>query len=350
MTPISSRIWNHIASAQRILLHCHPNTDGDSVGSVLAMAHVLIGLGKTVTVIAGDNDPLPDYLSFLPGYQTILAKDFFQINVNDFDLFLILDTGAPIQISRKGDISFPLAIPTVVIDHHVSNTAFGTENLIDTEAPATAQILYYLFKEWGIDINHNIALCLFIGIYTDTGGFKFLRTSEKTFRMAAALANKVPEFTEYIFTLENSNSPGWTVFMKIAYANIRVLYNAVAISSISYEEITHNNINRNELNTSMFAGILKSIRGWNIGIMCTEEKPGETKISFRTRDAVQYDVTKLAAALGGGGHPAAAATYLKAPLDIVFKQIQEILPRIYPTLTLTTQPIFEKTTYLKKSQ
>ena len=113
MNATSSQIWDRIATAQRILLHCHPNTDGDSVGGVLATAQVLTNLGKNVTVIAGDNEPLPHYLSFLPGYDTILSKDFFQIDLASFDLFLILDAAAPSQISRKAPILFPSAIRNV---------------------------------------------------------------------------------------------------------------------------------------------------------------------------------------------------------------------------------------------
>ena len=338
----SSQIWDHIVKSERILLHCHPNADGDSVGSALAMAHVLTNLGKKVMVIAGDNDQLPRYLSFLPGYNIILAKDFFQVDLANFDLFLILDTASPSQISRKAPILFPLTIPSIVIDHHASNTLFGNENFVNTESPATCQILYELFKEWGVDISHDIALCLFIGIYTDTGGFKYPLTTERTFQIAAELTNKVPEFTDHLFTLANTTSPTRIGFMKVAYANVKIWYHSVAVSSISYKEIVENKIDNDGLDTSGFAGILKTVTGWDIGIMCTEEKEGETKVSFRTRDLNRYNVAKLAIVLGGGGHPAAAATYIKAPLEKTLKQIYENLPKVYPELTFTVSPISEK--------
>lgn len=328
-------IWNHITDAKRILLHCHPNTDGDSVGSALAMAAVLSRRDKKVSIIAGDNVSLPSYLSFLPGYDRIEQKDFFQVDLNEFDLFIILDSGSPSQISRKNPITFPLSIPTIAIDHHVSNTAFADINLIDTDAPATCQILYGLFKEWGINIDHDIALCLFIGMYTDTGSFKFARTSEKTFQAVADLTDKVPEFTNYLFIMENSNSPAWISFMKSAFANTTTWFarNTVAVSTLSYHEMSNLGINSQEFDAGSFANTLKSVIGWEIGMMCIEIKPGETKVSFRTRDAKRFDVSKIAVALGGGGHPAAAAAHLKTPLEAAVAKIQSTIEHIYPELT-----------------
>ncbi len=331
---ISQEIWQSIQKAKRILLHCHANTDGDSVGSALAMAQALRSMGKEATIIAGDNAPMPGYLSFLPGFDTIVPKDFFQVNLADFDLFIVLDSAAPGQISRKATIAFPLSIPTIIIDHHVSNTRFAGINLVDTSSPATCQILHGLFVEWGIVIDHDIALCLFIGIYTDTGGFKYAGTTEKTFQIGADLVRLVPEFTKYIFQIENNKSEHWVRFMRLSFNNIQLWYgNGVAVTTISQEDMKKADITSEELGESGgFANTLKSVVGWNVGMTCTEEKPGEMKISFRTRDAERFDVSKIAVALGGGGHKAAAGASIKGTLPEVLAKIKKEIGNIYPEL------------------
>jgi phosphoesterase RecJ-like protein len=328
-------IRGRIEKAQRILLHCHPNTDGDSVGSVLAVYHALRREGKEITIIAGDNSPMPTYLSFMPGYKEIVSHDFFQTSVANFDLFLILDAGSPNQISKKAPISFPLTIPTVTIDHHASNAGFADINLIDPTRPATCQILYELFKKWGMEIDHDTALCLLVGIFTDTGGFKYKGTSADTFSAAADLAKIVPEFTDYFFALQNSNDPGRMAFIGIALSNIQVLGNGhVAISIISRGDIEKRGISLDDLGGAggFVSTLLQSVIGWEIGIVCTEQMPGQIKLSFRSRDPKSFDVSKIAVVLGGGGHPAAAGAALSGTLDQVLPKIQKALDQTYPQL------------------
>ena len=149
-------IWDEIQKSQSILLHCHPNPDADSIGSALAMMHMLEGIGKKVTIIAGDSD-LPRNMAHLPGYEKIERKSFFEIDLKSYDLFLIQDSGAINQISKKGTITFPEHLKTIVIDHHASNPGFADINLIDLSYPATCQIIFDLFKEWNIKITPPIA-------------------------------------------------------------------------------------------------------------------------------------------------------------------------------------------------
>src|SRR3989344_7317983 len=146
---LAPEIWNAIKGAKKILLHLHPNPDPDSVGSALAMSHALRALGKSVTVIKGDS-PMPEYLSFLPGYEAILAKNYLEIEPTDFDLFLMLDISQLNRVTGLGEVKFPSTLKTILIDHHVTAEPFAGLNLIAPEYPATAQILYDLFGEWKI--------------------------------------------------------------------------------------------------------------------------------------------------------------------------------------------------------
>ncbi len=173
---IAPGIFSEIKQAKNILLHCHPSPDPDSYGSVLAMYHYLSGIGKKVTVIAGDSD-IPRMAKCLPGIEKIIPKNYFEINPGDFDLFLILDSSSLSQISNLKEIKFPPKLRTVVIDHHSTNDIFSDINLVDASYPATGQIIFDLFRLWGVNITGGIAICLLLAIYTDTGGLKFEKTA-----------------------------------------------------------------------------------------------------------------------------------------------------------------------------
>ena len=203
---LAPEILATIKNAKRILLHFHPNPDPDSVGSALGMYHALRGLGKEVTVIKGDS-PLPEYLSFLPGYEIITPKNYLEIDPTEFDLFLMLDISQPNRVTALGEIKFPPTLKTILIDHHISAELFAELNLITPEYPATAQILYDLFHEWGIKLTSTIAPCLFMGIYSDTGGFKYQGTTKDTFLAVATLAELAPISRRWCFRWKIINRP-----------------------------------------------------------------------------------------------------------------------------------------------
>jgi phosphoesterase RecJ-like protein len=328
----SAEIYAEITKASSILMHCHPNSDGDSLGSTLALAHTLTALGKKVTVIEGDT-PLPKYLSFLPGYETIVRKNYFDLTLSDYDLFLILDAASLLQISRIQPIVFPEHLRTVVIDHHQTNPAFAELNFIDSSYPATAQMVYDLIKAWNLPLTHDSALCLFIGIYTDTGGFQYSATTDKTFNAAAELVHYASDFTKSLFELNNSSTEGRLKFEAQMLASIEHWFNnKVAVAGISYETIQKEGIKTEDAEAGTFANKVKSVPGWDLGITLVEYAPNEIKLSFRTRDQATYDVSKIASSLGGGGHKGAAGAYLKLSLLEAHQKLKETLPEVYPNL------------------
>ena len=129
-------ILTAINKATKVLLHCHPSPDPDSVGSALAMKFALGQLGKTSVVISGDS-PIPEAFKHFPGAEEIERKNFLEVNLSEFDLFIVLDSASLGMISRRGEIKFPESLDVVVIDHHRSNEGFGRINLIEPSSPAT---------------------------------------------------------------------------------------------------------------------------------------------------------------------------------------------------------------------
>jgi phosphoesterase RecJ-like protein len=321
-------ILAEIKKAKSILLHCHPSPDPDSVCSALAMKFALEQTGKKVTVIKGDSE-IPKSFRHFPGAKEIVMKNFFEIDLNDFDLFIILDSAAPSMVSRRGNVRFPLPIRTINIDHHASNTFYAEINLVDTSSPALAFTLFQLFNEWGIELTRDISLNLFMGMYDDTGGFKYDGVDYRVLQAASDLSRVAPDFTKAIFLLENSNSKDAIYFDAAALNSIEThLNDNIVIASVSQTDLAEKSISPTVVGGSEVENQLKSVVGWNISVLMTEIEPNRIKLSFRTRDQNRFDVSKIATMLGGGGHKAASGALLNAPLEdaknLVVEKIREL--------------------------
>lgn len=327
---ISLKILEVIKSSNNILLHCHPNPDPDSVGSVLAMKIALEKLGKKVTVIRGDTE-IPIAFRHFPKANEIIEKNFFEINKDDFDLFIILDSGSKEMISRKGEVVFGDKMRTINIDHHASNPGYAEINLVDSSYSSNAQLVFDLITSWGIEINHKMAINLFMGMYTDTGGFKYETVTAETYQIASELVKIAPDFHKYIFEMENSNTSDDLKFEGLALSSIKNFLNDnIAISAISQKDLESVGLNtRSNISLHIISNLLRSVIGWNIGVCLVEMEPNVFKVSFRTRDSTKFDVSKLAVALGGGGHKPAAGASIKLPKEQAIKAIVEKAKIIY---------------------
>ncbi|MBI3559287.1 bifunctional oligoribonuclease/PAP phosphatase NrnA [Candidatus Gottesmanbacteria bacterium] len=328
---LAPAIWEEIQKANKILLHCHVGPDADSYGSTLAMMYALKNMGKTVTLISGDSEPLKQF-SVLPGFSSIEKKSFLEIDQKNFDLFLVFDSSSIEQISKLGKVEFLENLKVIIIDHHKSNPGFGYLNLIDSSYPAVCQLLYDLMVLWKINISSEIAICLFLGIYSDTGGFKYSPVSTETFAVATDLTKIYPNFAEIVFQVENNKTPNEIIFEGIAFNSIQTfLSDKVAISMVTNDQLSKNNIGAEETHTGWIASSLVSVKNWEIGIALVEKKVNDCWISFRTRG--KYDMAKIAVATGfGNGHPASAGAKLKMPPEQAKKFLLEKIQEVYPDL------------------
>lgn len=298
-------ILAEIQKAKSILLHCHPSPDPDSVCSALAMKAACEQMGKKATIIRGDAEVLSDGFARFPGVEAIVGKSFSEVDLNEYDLFIALDSASVERVSAKKPPVFPLPIRSINIDHHKSNTMYADINLVDMCTSATF-MLYQLFALWNIKITHDIAINLFMGMYTDSGGFKYYPIDHRVFQVASDLVKVAPDFVDVIFHMENSQNPQAIYFERLALDSIETfLGDNIAMASISLMQIEENKIQLDSIHTDI-PNKLKSVTGWNIGMMLVEREPGIVKVSMRSRDIEKFDVSKLAVALGGGGHRAAA--------------------------------------------
>lgn len=322
-------IWSAIDQSQNVLLHLHPGPDGDSVGSTLAMRSALRQLKKKVTLVSGDSPP-PEYLSFLPGFKYIKNQPLQKTDLDQFDLFLILDSADWSMVSRNS-FDRPSKLKTIVIDHHATNPRFGQINLVDTTSPATCQIIFQLLDaNPDIKITKSMAANLITGLYTDTL-FKYPGTTSQTFAIASKLTQIYPKFTDLIFQIENQNTKAGIEFEKILLNSIEEHGRLVMVSA-TYDQILNKEILPSDISGNNINNHLKSVVDWQVSVSLIEIQRKLIKLSFRTRDAKKYNVAFLAQDLGGGGHPAAAGATLSMTLPEAKDQLYDSVKKIYPDL------------------
>jgi phosphoesterase RecJ-like protein len=333
-------IFEVIKSSNSILLHCHPSPDPDSLGSALATKFALESIGKKVTIISGDSS-IPKGFYHFPGAESVLNQNYGQTDLSQFDLFIIQDTGSLEMISRKAPVVFPEHLKTVVIDHHASNKGFAQQNIVAIQYPSTTEILFDLFTLWGIEFSHDMAVNLYIGLFTDTGGFRYDRVTKHSFAMASTLVELAPDMIEAIKIMENSSSEGRINFLGLALSQKKVFkfnesesagvsadgtdLGSFVISYISHADVTRLGLTPDDWSGSEISYILRSVVGWNVSCLLIEATPGESKASFRTRDQVKFDVSKVALALGGGGHKAAAGAVVSLPALEAVEKVAETI-------------------------
>lgn len=321
-------ILEEIKKAKSVLLHCHPSPDPDSVGSALAMKFAVEQLGTKATVIKGDSD-IPQAFMHFPGANEIVMKSYWEIDQNDYDLFIVLDSDLS-GVSRAKQIKeLPESMTLINIDHHRTNNGLGKINITEPNYPATGQLLYDIFVEMGITITPAIAANLFIGIFSDTGGFKFDSVNPKTFEVASNLIKTYSSFSNLIAKMENSNSLDDLNFRALALDSIvEVLDKKILMSVIPYSKIQERNIPDVSISAGLISPILRTVKDHDLFIVIIEYKPNQIKVSFRTSDSDKYDVSKLAASMGGGGHKAAAGVVLNMPIEeaksLVVSKVKEL--------------------------
>ncbi|MFA6601535.1 MAG: DHH family phosphoesterase [Candidatus Paceibacterota bacterium] len=321
-------ILEAIKQSRSVLLHCHPSPDPDSVGSALAMKFALEQLGKKATVIRGDSE-IPQAFMHFPGARDIVQKSYWEIDPADYDLFIIVDSSIT-GVSRTKAIQLPAEMKVINLDHHRTNTGCGSINIIDSAFPATAELLFHLFKEVKIDLTPDIAANLFIGLYTDTGGFKYQGTTEETFKSAGELIRIFPGFSQLVADMENSNTIGDLAFQGLALSAIEAACdNKVLLSVVPYAAIKEKNIPDGSISAGSISTILRTVGSFDITVALIECRPNLVRLSFRSGNSGKYDVSQIAAALGGGGHRAAAGATLEMSLVEAKQTIVQKVKEMY---------------------
>jgi bifunctional oligoribonuclease and PAP phosphatase NrnA len=306
-----------VQSTDRVTCLAHKDADADSLGSALAFAISLHSLGQNVRVVVPE--PLPRLLEYLPGFETVETGGApLGDTVFTFDCATLGRFG-----ERREEVE--RASTVVNIDHHLSNTSFGTINLVDATASATGQVIYDLLRELGAPIGPAVATNLYAALFTDTGGFRHENTTEASLRLAASL-------------VAAGADPGWVAlksYKSRSLAQVRLEGLAVAKmhsemdGRLLWSEVTIAMLEEAGADMQDAEGIidaLQSIASMEVAILFKEHTPDRTKISVRTREP--YDATEVCTPFGGGGHRRAAGAEFGDPLPIAERRVLEMARRL----------------------
>jgi len=310
-------VIGELQTAGKLLCTTHENPDGDALGSLLAFHEMMRLLGKdSVMFMAADQFPLPHEYRHLP------LEDVVNGPPADMEerTAVFLDCG---NIDRMPVDFLQRAGQHILnIDHHHDNTRFGTVNLVVPEASCTAEILWQLAHELGVEITAPIAEALYIALVTDTGRFMYENTTARSHQMAAEL-------------IDAGVDPGAVyrrLYLNLPFARLDLAAKALSrVRRLDGGRITLTHLTREDFAAtsaleSDSEGIIDHIRaveGTSVAVLLREllDRPGVHKISLRATDG-SVDVSKIARALGGGGHRQAAGATSELPLEDLIAQIQ----------------------------
>ena len=303
-----------LKAAQKLVIVSHVSPDGDTLGSSLALMHALRMLGKDV--IMNVDDDISTVYSFLPGIAEY--RRFAPEESLDADLLVIIDASSA---DRAGNAMDVVKSPAVLnIDHHKTNTRFADYLYLDSDAAATAEIIYSLLLEMGIKLNRDIATCIYEGIYTDTGSFKYSNTTSNTLKTAADLLNYGVNPSLISDNMELKSRSQVEMLRKVLETLTFLKDGKIAYIEIPLELYNHN------VETDTFISYPRYVEGVEIALLFKQVEANLTRVSFRSKE---IDVAKVALSFGGGGHKKASGCSIYAPLKEAEKVILEAVGELF---------------------
>jgi phosphoesterase RecJ-like protein len=315
------RIKEVLLQSHRIVITTHVNPDGDGLSSELALYLFLKKLGKDVVIM--NRDTGPEMFAFLPGMDDIQVSERPPL---DADLIVVTDCGGLDRTGLKlSDTHNPRL---VVIDHHLTNDHTGEINLLDSDASATGELVYYLLREMEEDglakIDSPIALCLYTSIFTDTGSFRYSNTSSKALDVASKLLAygiNSWDVAEHVYESRSFEVLKLTgLFMKTMGVSRDGKFAWGSVLKEYYQKTG----TRDE-HTDGFVNYPRSIKGVEVAILFREVNGDSIKISMRSKGKI--NVAALAEKFDGGGHHNAAGCVIKGTLKEVQGKVLHIVAR-----------------------
>ncbi len=310
---VFEQIKGYINKANTIVLVAHVFADGDAVGSVGAMYHMLKEIGKEVYMVLPN---LPNTYDFLPGIDERIEN----VDVEQYDLLICLDTSnvERLNIASKDMIK---AKNIVVIDHHMNNTIEADAKYVDTEAPANCEIIYDVIKYMNHNISKNIAEYIYMGIMTDTGSFNYQRTTSKTHKIAGEMIDAGADYVRTCKILNHTYSEAKMKLLSKLINNMESYFEGkVRFGTIDNDTLEE--FDAKEQDAENMVNYLRGIEGTIVAVYFRALQDGEYKVSIRASEPI--DASELSAEFGGGGHKRAAGFSTKDINETKIKLIKKL--------------------------
>jgi phosphoesterase RecJ-like protein len=297
-----------LAAAGSVTVLCHVQPDADTVGAALALGLILARAGAGVQVSFSAADVLPESLHSLPGGELLVAAGEVR---RDADLVVTVD--AP-SVNRLGELAELAGAPNVlVIDHHKSNTLYGSANFVDPQADSTTMLIAELFDSWGKEIDPDVARCLYAGLSIDTGSFRW--ASASALRLAARLVDIGVDNAALSRLLHDTHPFGWLPLLSRVLDTAQLLPETAGGAGLVYAVVAHPDwvAHRSEEIESI-VDIVRTTREAEIAAVFKEVGPQRWSVSMRSKTV---DLSRVATGFGGGGHTLAAGYSAAGPIDDV---------------------------------
>ncbi len=301
----------------------HLNPDCDALGSELALAEHLQYLGKKVTIL--NSDPVPQPYRFLDPQH--LIKKYIPTRhacaIQKAEVVIVVDaSGGWKRIGRVGETLAQTSAVKVCIDHHPDPTDFAELAVVDTDAAATAELIFDLIQATHGLVSPPIAQALYAGIITDTGNFRFPKTSARTHRITAELLG-VGIDPLIIYRQIYEQYPLNRVRLK---GHVIDSIKTAVQGQLAYYGLDQDTLKAYKVKTSEldgFASLGQEIGGVRVVVFCLQSSKSKVKISLRSDGSVA--VNQLASSYGGGGHPSAAgATVTGSLAEVLADVVQKV--------------------------
>jgi bifunctional oligoribonuclease and PAP phosphatase NrnA len=325
MSPDWSRAVKLVDDADCVCLACHIRPDADALGSMLAVAQALHGRGQRVVASFGD-DPfaVPAILRFLPGLELLSPPSAYPARP---DLMLSFDAAA---LDRLGQLTGPAtaAGELIVVDHHASNSGFGSVSLVDPLAAATAILAAELIDRLGIGLTRDVAMCLYAGLVTDTGSFRFSSTTPQVHQFAARLLAAGVDPAVVSRELYDRAPFGYLGMLAAALGRATLDRDAASGLGLVWTTVTHADRAAADLPLDAAESVIDEIRRTSeaeVAAVLKEDDAGVWQVSVRSKDVI--NVGEAATELGGGGHARAAGFSHTGRADEAIAALRAVLDR-----------------------
>lgn len=326
-----TKFKHYLTSGKKCVVIPHRNPDGDAMGSTLALCSFLKKMGANAVVISPNE--APSFLQWLPSFESVVFFDrqketalklideaelIFTLDFNDFSR-----TGSDMEaVLRKKEATF------VMIDHHQQPSDYAAFMYSDTSMSSTSEMIYHFINQLGALalIDKNIATCIYTGILTDTGQFKFPNTTATTHQIAAHLMELGVDHFKIHQEIYDTNDQSKLELLGCCLSSMEVLreYNT-AILKLSAEELEQHHYKKGDTEGLVNYGL--SLKGIIFSVIFIEHKDEEIiKISFRSQG--DFSVNEFARAhFQGGGHDNAAGGKSNDSLEITIERFKSLLPQ-----------------------
>ncbi|HVB27754.1 MAG TPA: DHH family phosphoesterase [Mycobacteriales bacterium] len=322
--PAWERAVTVLSGAREVALICHVNPDGDALGSLLGLGQALRARSRRVVGCWPGGTVMPATYGYLPGQSILVTPSAFPTAP---EVLVVLDASSPERLGGLAD-RLATAGTVVVVDHHAHGEGIDGVLLVDDRAAATAVIVEELLRRLGLPLTADIATCLFTGVTTDTGSFKFASATAAVHELAARLLATGIRHDDISRRVFDTTSLGYLRLLGTALGRTRLEASAAGGLGLVWTHTTTHDLETNGVafaDVERIIDVVRSAVEAEVAAVLKQDLDGSWQVSVRSKGAV--DVGAVCLTLGGGGHRhaagytsadglAGAVTRLRAALDV----------------------------------